>query len=276
MSSDYMRPSLIKLDRIHTFFKADFKSDYSFKGERHNWWEMVFVLKGKVGVTADSDVYTLQSGQGILHKPDEFHQIRSEPDSEPSVIVLSFSAESFPRFAGRIFSIDLEASEEIQRLYSLSLECFKRNNIIIEDICDNIKAQSLWLKVELLIFSLLESTSGNTKEKDAVTPRSAGLYSLAVKFMEDNPDKAYSTEEIATEFSISCAYLKKIFHKYAGCGVIQYYNRLKARLACAYLDSGKSVKETADLLGFADQNNFSNFFKRVIGKSPTMYKNKQV
>lgn len=275
MTAGCPRPSLIKLDKIHTFFKADFKSDYSFKGERHSWWEMVFVISGSVSVTAQSDIYTLQAGQGIVHRPDEFHQIRSESSSEPSVIVISFSAENFPNLKGRIFNLDLLAMEEIQKLCSLSNECFVRNNINTEGIKDPIKAQEVWLKTELFIFKILTGSKAETTEEHSTTAKSAELYSLAVRLMEDHPDKAYSTEEIAAKFSISGAYLKKIFKKYAGCGVIQYYNRLKARLACTYLDQGKSVKETAALLGFGDQNNFSNFFKRVTGKSPTEYKNKQ-
>ena len=36
----------------------------------------------------------------------------------------------------------------------------------------------------------------------------------------------------------------------------------------AYLQEGKSVKETAHLLGFNDQNYFSTVFKRITGTPP--------
>ena len=84
----------------------------------------------------------------------------------------------------------------------------------------------------------------------------------------------WASTDIAEKLSISTVYLKKIFMKYSGCGVMQYYNRLRARVACTYLDKGKSVKETADLLGFGDQNYFSTFFKRIIGVSPIEFKKK--
>ena len=90
--------------------------------------------------------------------------------------------------------------------------------------------------------------------------------------MEQNYHAGLCTADIAQKFSISVAYLKKIFLKYSGCGVMQYYNRLRARVACTYLDKGKSVKETADLLGFGDQNYFSTFFKKAMGMSPTEFK----
>ena len=51
----------ISIDSVYTFFKSDFKSDYVFGGERHNFWEIVFVLDGTVGVTAEDEVFVLET-----------------------------------------------------------------------------------------------------------------------------------------------------------------------------------------------------------------------
>ena len=265
-------PGLIKINRIHTFFKADFKTNYSFDGERHNWWEMVFVINGKVGITAESSVYTLERGQAIIHRPNEFHKIRSESPTEPTVIVVSFSADYFPDFSGRVYNIDLSQIEEIQDLYKMSEECFNRNTIYVEakKDADILTVQKLWLRLELLVFSVVTRVGCSPQVTKGF--KSAEIYSAAIKYMEQNYDAGLCTGDIAKHFSISEAYLKKIFLKYSGHGVIQYYNRLRARIACTYLDKGKSVKETADLLGFGDQNYFSTFFKRAMGISPTEFK----
>lgn len=267
-------PELIKINKIHSFFKADFKEDYVFKGERHNWWEMVFVINGNVGITADSHVYTLERGQAVIHRPDEFHKIGSGSLSHPTVIVISFSAEKFPEPNGRIFSLNLSQLEEIQSLFELSFKCFERDNIYIKkpQYDTSIIMQQLWLRLELFIFSVVCGTDSAKSSSVAKGLKSAELYSAAVKFMEQNLGSGCCTEDIAASVSISSAYLKKIFMKYSGCGVMQYYNHLKARVACEYLAGGKSVKETADLLGFSDQNYFSIFFKRLVGKSPTAFK----
>ena len=132
--------------------------------------------------------------------------------------------------------------------------------------------QQLWLRLELLVFSVVFGSAISRPVLRTKGLKSAELYSSAVKFMEENLSTGYCTEDIASAISISSAYLKKIFIKYSGSGVMQYYNRLKARVACEYLAEGKTVKETAELLGFSDQNYFSTFFKRITGKSPTEYK----
>ena len=223
MPSSCECPELIKINRIHSFFRADFKKDYSFSGERHNWWEIVFVVNGSVGITADTNVYTLERGQAVIHRPDEFHKICSGTSGVPTVIVVSFSAEKFPEPQGRIFSLNLSQLEEIQNLYELSCKCFDRNNIYIKkpESDTSVIMQQLWLRLELLIFSVVcGEATGRTPAVTKVL-KSAELYSAAVKFMEQNLNVGYSTEDIASEFSISCAYLKKIFLKYSGCGVMQ-------------------------------------------------------
>lgn len=265
-------PNLIKINKIHTFFKTDFKSDYDFIGERHDYWEAVFVLNGSVGITADSNVYTLQKGQAVIHRPNEFHRIRSELSTVPTVIIVSFSADNLPEFKGSVFNLNLSELEEIEELFKLSFKCFERSNIYVlpPNEKNTIYMQEFWLRLELLLFSIITKKSVTNNISKGL--KSAELYSATVKFMEQNFDAGLCIDDIAANFSISAAYLKKIFIKYSGSGVMQYYNRLRARIACTYLDNGKSVKETADLLGFSDQNYFSTFFKRIIGMSPTKFK----
>ncbi|MBQ4631644.1 MAG: AraC family transcriptional regulator [Clostridia bacterium] len=273
MLKGYKIQTVIGIDAIHTFFRQKFCKGYVFNGESHNFWEMVFVLDGSVGITADSDVYVLEKGQGVIHRPNEFHKIWSEFDTDPTVIIVSFSANAFPDFDGRIVSLDTSQIKKIEHLYTYSDICFERDGSSIINIKPDTAYEMnlLKLELELLILSVLK------KKTDTVSSglKSAEIYSAAVKIMEENIGSGLGIDEIAKRCSISPAYLKKIFAKYSGSGVIQYYNRLKARIACVHLDNGKSVKETALLLGFADQNYFSTFFKRVMGVSPTSFRNKK-
>jgi len=66
--------------------------------------------------------------------------------------------------------------------------------------------------------------------------------------------------------------LKKIFYKFAGCGIMHYFNSMKVKKAAEFIGNGLSVKEAASRMGFTDQNYFSTVFKRVTGVSPAKYK----
>ncbi len=265
-------PNFIGIKKIFTFFRTDFRKDYVFKGERHDFYEMVFVMDGNVGVTADSNVYVLEKGQVIVHKPNEFHKIWSEFDTNPNVIIISFSSPVFPDIKTKVMDMDAYQLKKIEELYDDSFSCFKRDGVKLSGIRDDkqFSVQEFKLRLELFIMSVIKrQTDGPLSAL-----KSAELYSSVVRLMTDNPDAGYSIDDIAEKYSISAAYLKKIFKKYSGCGVIQYYNKMRIGLACGYLESGTSVKETAQLLGFNDQNYFSTFFKRFSGCSPSDYKKK--
>lgn len=263
-------PRLINIDKLYTFFKTSFKNNYSFTGESHDFWEMVFVCDGTVGITAGSDVYVLERGQAVIHRPNEFHRIWSEFDTNPTVIIISFSAPKFPEIASRIINVDSRQLETIDNLQSKSEECFKKTDVFISDVREDSEYEiaHFILSLELFIIELMVKQTPGVSN----SVKSAEIYSSAVKYMEENPGAGLCIDDIARECSISSAYLKKIFMKYSGCGVIQYYNRLRARLACGYLINGRSVKETALILGFGDQNYFSTFFKRMIGINPSKYR----
>ena len=265
---------LISIDNIYTLFRTTLKSNYEFKGESHKYREIVFVMDGTVGISADEDIYVLEKGQAVIHNPDEFHRIWSEFETNPTILVLSFEASSFPESDGRIFSFDSSMYNKLEEMYALSQECFENEGIYVTDIKKGMenKAEYFRINMEAFLFSLI--TGQNHKTGSGI--RSAEIYAKAVKFMEQSADAGLCIDEIAFKCSISSSYLKKLFVKYAGCSVMEYYNRLRARIACGYLSNGKSVKETALLLGFTDQNYFSTFFKRIIGVSPTAFKNRGI
>jgi quercetin dioxygenase-like cupin family protein len=87
----------ISLTELFTVSKQRFDSGYFFGGESHSFYEVVCVLSGKVGITAEKNVYVLSQGQMTVHRPGEFHAIWEEGESKPELIIFTFSASPFPR-----------------------------------------------------------------------------------------------------------------------------------------------------------------------------------
>ena len=58
----------VSVSEIFTFSKQKFSKNYSFKGESHDFYEAVCVLKGTVGVTSGKKVYLLSKGQMTVHR----------------------------------------------------------------------------------------------------------------------------------------------------------------------------------------------------------------
>lgn len=259
----------ITVNSLYTAFETAFDGTYSFAGETHDFWEMVYIKKGTVGVVADDNVYNLSKGQLILHPPMQFHRIWSEGNENPAVIVISFGAEWKAYPENCIFMLDNEQEKYLDLILEEIKETFVMEKRIVS-VCRQgreIKAQSAVNRLELLLLSVSASDSfvcGKTAPNNK-------KYTEIVKILSDNLDKNLSLADIAEMCNMSVSNLKKIFYKYSGMGMKRYYNEMKARQAAQYLRDGLSVKETGALLGFADQNYFSVFFKRMMGKSPVNY-----
>ena len=50
---------------------------FSFTGESHDFWELVYADKGDVTVFADDKSFVLEQGNVIFHKPNEWHNVRA-------------------------------------------------------------------------------------------------------------------------------------------------------------------------------------------------------
>lgn len=258
--TDVVIPRCPDISSFHFSLDRIFGDQYEFSGETHPFYELVYVLSGSVGITAGEKVYTLNSGQCLLHPPDEFHRIRSERGTEPHVLNLSFHASSMPEQSGRIFAPDLKLQEEF---LEISME--------VRDGLRNSDAELLneqRMRLERWLLHAMRNASEN-----GITESSGALrYAEIVSVLREHLNEQLDAGEIAVLCRMSLSNLKKIFTKYAGMGVSRYFTEMKMRRAAELLRSGKRVGEVANELGYADQNYFSTVFRRIMGVPPGQYR----
>lgn len=259
--------SSFRIKTLYTVFDERIESDYFFVGERHNFWELVIAAEGEIGVTAGEDAWVLRRGQAVLHPPMEFHRIWYA-GSPGRIIVFSFGAEGLLPEAGGSFAVaDPERPESLLRRMR---ECFHVEGISIVGLRQQeVGAQILLKQWELF---LLELISQKKQMRHGEKSRPAKNYAAIVKVLESNVHRNLSVAQIAQLCSMSQISAKQTFSRYAGMGIMNYFNRLKIEAAINMLRGGSSVQETAAALGFSSQNYFSTVFKRITGKPPTAYK----
>lgn len=83
-----------------------------------------------------------------------------------------------------------------------------------------------------------------------------------------------SVNDIAKKFGFERSYVFRIFKKKYGCGMKEYIIKVRMEQAKRFLDKGYSVSETAFMVGYNDEFNFSRIFKKTIGIPPIEYKKK--
>ena len=240
---------------------------YFYNGESHDFWEAVFILKGRAGITAGETVYTLSEGQMIFHPPGEFHRLWNDGDEFLRIAIVSFGADVFPIDRHMIYSFSSD-----NRVFSVVRELrklFETDGIFIVGMRENTSesaAQKAVAALEDLFLDILDQHIDSTEsiKKD----RLSELYSKAISVMKSDMSVRLSAEEIAAECGMSVSTLQKLFCRYTGMGMMKYYEGVRMQYATTLLDNGYLVKEVAFALGYKDQNYFSTAYKRYYGNSP--------
>lgn len=276
----------IRVSGLYSFFSHRFEVGYSFRGEMHDFWEVVYVAKGKLCVTAGEQVYDLSEGELIVHPPMEFHNLFVSEPMGAQVVIFSFSAAAQePELSQRVFSLDGFQKQTVARMFSWLDERKAQDPRYLEwyrsmDREDDARwflsymhlfendTQALSMAasfVEQLMVSLADSR-GRMRESSAAE---AKLFRRAMDYLSTYADRSVSVEELAKVLSVSRSGLNRLFRKYAGVSVHRYCIMQKIKAATACLQSGLSVTETAHRLGFSNQSYFSACFKRETGMNPS-------
>lgn len=274
----YIMKSIEKDIDIHGFFsvfEGFYPIDFNFNGEHHDFWEMVFVIDGKIGVAADEQVYTLSANEIIFHKPMELHRLWSCGDKKPRLLTLSFNASGdiLKSLERGVFHLTPEQKSKLFSLIGYMRQSFeysseKMINNFLKCMCSPHHIQTISNLLELFLLSL--GNEGGVP-LDNLNDRESSVYKAAVRVMDELIFENPSVSDIADKCLVSASYLKKLFAKYAGMGVHKYFLRLKLNCAAALLKQGHSVTEVSEKLAFNTQNYFSTVFKRELGEVPSSY-----
>lgn len=81
-----------------------------------------------------------------------------------------------------------------------------------------------------------------------------------------------SVKQIAASLNLNRSYVSRIFSKEQGMSIQEYIKRVRLFKAKELLYNGTSVQDTAKLVGYLDQSQFSKAFKNFFKESPIFYK----
>ncbi len=263
----------ISVKGVYGLIDAQKKPDFHFEGESHPFWEMVYVKDGNVGVSADERIYSLSAGDIIFHKPMEFHRIWSAENSSPMLNIITFEAEG--EKVNELCDLTLKLDEAgiilLERCVDIGKKAFTYNRgRVITAVEDERLCQEYCNYLEIFLLSLL--SRGSFEKLPIESSDDSRIFSDVVLFLRDNIEKKLNVEQIADRFFISPSRIKRLFSKYAGIGVISYFNNMKILEAQKLLREGFSASETAEKLGFANQFYFCTVFKRILGITPMDFK----
>lgn len=269
----YLPDKYFKIKTINSLYKRDYGEEHYFAGERHNFWEMVYVEEGTLTVAEDENIYELSSGQVIFHAPMEFHRFWAKK-TKPSTVfkIISFDIETNieHNLADGVFSIKGRLKDLFQNAYMQVDNSFEHDEFVSKKKQNNPVDEMLAIKMlEIFLLSVILESSPEYKKDVTV---SAQRYGEVISFMNEHICENLLLDDMASGTHMSASYLKKLFKVYAGCGVVHYFTRLKIIHSLKLISQGMSVKEISEKLSFSSPNYFTAVFKREMGILPSQFR----
>lgn len=278
---------VFNVESIITLFYMELPKDFHYDGERHDFWEMVYIDKGEMVCTADTHRFTLKSGEMTFHKPNEFHNLSGNNTVAPNVSIITFECRSraMRQLEGKIFRLSPEEKGILSNLVTEGLSCYQLadpsspllQKLVKVDPSPFGSSQMTRNLLEIFLIRLCRNTDVVTKEMR----RSYVIGGMDVPYdvkeildcLQDHVYGKITVADVAKAVGKSESTVKQLFSRYRKDGMIHYYNSLKIREARRLIREGKhNMTQIADLLGFDNPQYFSKCFKSFMKMTPTEYK----
>lgn len=274
----------IAIERIITLFYFEYTKDFVYRGETHDFWELLFVDKGQVEVMADTEGYQLEQGDIIFHKPNEFHSIWANGKIAPNLIVATFVSESpsMQFFENKILKVKDDEKSVLAKMIQERARCINKG--LDEDFTmDDIKADEVFgaqqlikIYLQILLISLVRNnTAVNHEERISLLARHRvedDIVKRMINFMNENIGANLSLDDFSKEFALSRTRLKSLFHENMDTSIIHFFRCLKIEKAKDLMREKKyNFTEIAEILGFSSISYFSNVFSQIAHMTPTEY-----
>ena len=220
------------------------RSGYSFGPAIRDFYVIHYIVSGKGIFKTKKGAFELGAGEYFIIRPGELTFYKADKKTPWNYIWLGFNGNLSSHF------------DSIPDTGSFTDEQFFLD---IKRTDDNLPKYEEYLTGKLFtLYSLMFRD-----EKESVKH----IHKVR-NFIKRNYMSELSVEDIAQNLGINRIYLSRIFKEEFGMSIKQYIISVRMNYAKQFLESGYSVAEVAEMVGYSDSFGFSKMFKSHFGISP--------
>jgi AraC-like DNA-binding protein len=276
--------SVIEINRIITLHYFEYVKDFQGIGESHDFWEFVYVDYGEIEVVANDKRYTLHQGEAVFHQPNEYHNVFAL-GSFASVFIVSFEcmSQGIDFFCKRILTLSNVERDIIADIFNEGKKAFVEPFDII-DQTKLIRKKNATYGAEQLVSNQLEHLFINLVRNNTDFKNNSQQFSTAkiqneqrivdtiITILSESIYRKITLNDVCARISFSKSYIEKLFKEKTGCGIIEYYNRIKINECKKLISEGKySYTQISEIMNFESIHYFSRIFKHYTCMTPTGY-----
>ena len=277
--------NLIVVNKVVTIHYFEFDKHFKSRGEKHDFWELVYADKGSIVCSADGKEILLNEGEMLFHKPNEFHTLSADTVSAPNVFIISFECknEAIRFFENKrlvlnkkylkfIYMLVEESKKTFHLPYSdpelKKMQLLKRPTLGGEQLIKNL--------LEILLINIMrdETESEHTNTQFLFKEELDGYVAKRIlEFLNERLYQRIKIDDLCKTLNYNKSYLFRQFKTATGRTIMQYFIDLKIEESKKLLRSTDlSVSEIAYKLSFDSPNYFSKTFKKKTQYTPLQYK----
>ena len=240
-------------------------ANYSFPGEKHDFWELTFIDNGELETTVDDEVYELDAMDLILYAPGQYHTQKTGHSQSCSYLTILFDMNMNDSYliTNRVYHAHRDIHGALNNFIKVSNNDMLYNNELM--LCYLKEMLIKVLQYDFLSSSPVASTPMQQRFENE-------LLNEIVIYINDKVYEQLTIEEICHKFSISRSSLQTLFKNNLDVAPKQYISDLKLKKSKLLIkESMYTISEISSMLGFTSIHYFSRKFKQQFGITPTDY-----
>lgn len=255
-------------------------SDEEFRGPVvRDYYIIHYCTRGRGTFYIDYCPYTLEEGQCLVIYPHKRVVMVADPENPWSFVYIGVTGLMIPTYLQRagitenkiIFPWrgNQKVLNAMMAIASLKKAPNGWSSILSPDSYANMKDNLIRQNYLNEIF--IECFQENEKLQPYVAENK--YVQQAREYMSSNFHKPITVREIAAHIGLTRNYFCMLFKQYMGKSPQEYLADIRVKKACLYLENPSfSIAEIAYSLGYEDAASFSRMFRRIMGVSPSRYR----
>ena len=270
----------VNVKRIANLQYFEFTNHYSTKSDSHNFYELLYIDRGNIYITADNYIGNLSVNQIIIHQPNEKHSLTTSDLIAPSIIIIGFECDSdalYP-FSHKPMTLNSEQISSLAKILQEGMSIFKPPYDMLNQSYMPKREeypfgadQMIKIGLEAFLINLIRGQSADKSAEKQSNNTASGIEAVH-KYITENFCSRLSLDNLCFLFGLNKTTLCLNFKNKYGMTIFNYISNLKIKEAKALLRSkDSSITEISEKLGFESVHYFCRTFKKNTGVSPTEY-----